>query len=55
MPPSGTVPVSSNYAFEHAPYTWELIRGLRSGTATWTTSPNATRAAEPPSRRVSSW
>ncbi|MET7779711.1 FAD/NAD(P)-binding oxidoreductase [Streptomyces sp. NPDC005388] len=28
--------VSSNYAFEHAPYTWELIRGLRSGTAVFT-------------------
>jgi len=28
--------VSSNYSFEHAPYTWELIRGLRSGTAVFT-------------------
>ncbi|MGW1717598.1 FAD-dependent oxidoreductase, partial [Streptomyces sp. NPDC002156] len=28
--------VSSNYSFEHAPYTWELIRGMRSGTAVFT-------------------
>ncbi|MCX4767739.1 NAD(P)/FAD-dependent oxidoreductase [Streptomyces sp. NBC_01275] len=28
--------VSSNYSAEHAPYTWELIRGLRSGTAVFT-------------------
>ncbi|WP_405887238.1 NAD(P)/FAD-dependent oxidoreductase [Streptomyces sp. NBC_01136] len=28
--------VSSNYSFEYAPYTWELIRGLRSGTAVFT-------------------
>lgn len=25
--------VTSNYSFEHAPYTWELIRGLRKGRA----------------------
>ncbi|MCX4579207.1 NAD(P)/FAD-dependent oxidoreductase [Streptomyces sp. NBC_01571] len=28
--------VSSNYSHEHAPHTWELIRGLRSGTAVFT-------------------
>jgi sulfide:quinone oxidoreductase len=28
--------VSSNYAFQHAPYTWELVRDLRSGTAVFT-------------------
>lgn len=28
--------VSSNYAYEHAPYTWECIQNLRSGTALFT-------------------
>lgn len=28
--------VSSNYAPEHAPHTWELIKGMRSGTAVFT-------------------
>lgn len=29
----GTGGVTSNYAFEHAPLTWEMIRSMRSGTA----------------------
>jgi sulfide:quinone oxidoreductase len=32
----GTEGITSNYAFEHAPYTFELIRSLKGGTALFT-------------------
>ncbi|NBM21037.1 FAD/NAD(P)-binding oxidoreductase [Streptomyces sp. GC420] len=32
----GKESVTSNYAHEYAPYTWDLIRGMRSGTAVFT-------------------
>ena len=48
--------VSSDYRYDLAPWTWEFIRGLRGGTALFTTPPGpvkcAGRACSTPGREV---
>ncbi len=44
--------VTSNYLFEMAPYTWELVRGLRSGRALFTQPPMPIKCAGAPQKAM---
>ncbi len=44
--------VTSNYRFDLAPYTWELVRGLRSGTALFTQPPMPIKCAGAPQKAL---
>ena len=44
--------VTSNYQFDLAPYTWELVRGLKSGTAIFTQPPMPIKCAGAPQKAM---
>ena len=44
--------VTSNYRFDLAPYTWELVRGLRAGTALFTQPPMPIKCAGAPQKAL---
>ena len=44
--------VTSNYRFDLAPYTWELVRGLRSGRALFTQPPMPIKCAGAPQKAM---
>ena len=44
--------VTSNYRFDLAPYTWELVRGLTSGTALFTQPPMPIKCAGAPQKAM---
>ena len=44
--------VTSNYAFDLAPYTWELVKGLKSGTALFTQPPMPFKCAGAPQKAM---
>lgn len=44
--------VTSNYQFEMAPYTWELVRGLKSGRAIFTQPPMPIKCAGAPQKAL---
>ncbi|SET33111.1 bifunctional protein tyrosine phosphatase family protein/NAD(P)/FAD-dependent oxidoreductase [Oceanicella actignis] len=44
--------VTSNYRFDLAPYTWELVRGLRSGRAIFTQPPMPIKCAGAPQKAM---
>ncbi len=44
--------VTSNYALEHAPYTWELVQGLRRGRAVFTQPPMPIKCAGAPQKAM---
>ena len=44
--------VTSNYLFEMAPYTWELVQGLRGGTALFTQPPMPIKCAGAPQKAM---
>ena len=44
--------VTSNYSFQTAPYTWELVQGLRRGTALFTQPPMPIKCAGAPQKAM---
>ena len=44
--------VTSNYRFDLAPYTWELVKGLRAGTALFTQPPMPIKCAGAPQKAL---
>jgi sulfide:quinone oxidoreductase len=44
--------VTSNYRYDLAPYTWELVRGLKSGTALFTQPPMPIKCAGAPQKAM---
>ena len=44
--------VTSNYRFDLAPYTWELVRGMREGTALFTQPPMPIKCAGAPQKAM---
>ena len=44
--------VTSNYLFDLAPYTWELVQGLRGGTALFTQPPMPIKCAGAPQKAM---
>ena len=44
--------VTSNYSYETAPYTWELVQGLRRGTALFTQPPMPIKCAGAPQKAM---
>ena len=44
--------VTSNYHYDHAPYTWELIRGVREGRALFTQPPMPIKCAGAPQKAM---
>jgi sulfide:quinone oxidoreductase len=48
----GSNGVTSNYSIQHAPYTWELVRGLQSGRAVFTQPPMPIKCAGAPQKAL---
>lgn len=48
----GSNGVTSNYRFDLAPYTWELVQGLKSGTALFTQPPMPIKCAGAPQKAM---
>ena len=44
--------VTSNYSYEHAPYTWELVRNLKQGRAIFTQPPMPIKCAGAPQKAL---
>lgn len=44
--------VTSNYSFEHAPYTWDLVKNFKSGTAIFTQPAGAVKCPGAPQKAV---
>jgi sulfide:quinone oxidoreductase len=44
--------VTSNYSYEHAPYTWELVRNLKKGRAIFTQPPMPIKCAGAPQKAL---